>query len=299
MRPVPEQAFHGLIVLDKPLGVTSRKALNILRRRLPRRTKIGHTGTLDPLATGVLVVCLGSATRLAEYVQTMPKTYRAGVLLGARSDTDDTEGNITPTQATREPGREEVTKALKQFLGDIAQTPPAFSAAMVAGQRAYHLARRGQEVELASRRVQVYRIETLSYCYPHLELEIDCGKGTYIRSLARDLGDLLGCGGLIEALRRTAVGPFSVQDAISPDADIETVRERLLHGALALSNLPKFVLPDKEADDLAHGRAVDVASIQWTAQEGPMAAFKADGSLVGVVRVDPKAAQLRAEKILI
>jgi tRNA pseudouridine55 synthase len=298
MRAVPEEAIHGLVIIDKPLGMTSRKALNILKRQLPRRTKIGHTGTLDPLATGVLVVCLGWATRLAEYVQDMPKTYRAGVLLGARSDTNDKEGTLTPTQVERAPDLNEVAGALTRFIGETAQTPPAFSAAKVAGQRAYQLARRGQAFELAARRIQIHGIELLSYNYPHLDLAIQCGKGTYIRSLARDLGESIGCGGLIESLRRTAVGPFLCEAGIPPDADIAVLRERLLPAIAALSLVPRITLPDELAKDLEHGRIVDLIGNQVHLADGPLAAVKADGTLIAVVRASVDKSQLKAEKVL-
>ncbi len=216
-------ARDGLLVLDKGGGVTSRDAVNAALRWFPRGTRIGHTGTLDPLATGVLVLCLGAATRLTEYVQRMGKTYRAGVRLGARSDTDDADGMVTTVNAAA-PDAATVTACLAGFVGDIEQTPPAYSAAKVAGRRAYDLARQGQDVDLRPRRVHVYGIDVCRYDYPHLELEVRCGKGTYIRSLARDLGARLGCGALIQTLRRTRVGPFTTDDAVPMDADAATAR---------------------------------------------------------------------------
>src|SRR5688572_24542649 len=169
--------FHGLLVLDKPGGMTSRDAVNQAQRWFPRGTKIGHTGTLDPLATGVLVLCVGAATRLAEYVQRMEKVYRAGVRLGARSDTDDADGTVTPAEVERPPDRAAVERVLTEFVGEIGQVPPAYSAAKVTGRRAYDLARRGEDVSLQARQVSVYQIDLLSYEYPRLELEVRCGKG--------------------------------------------------------------------------------------------------------------------------
>src|SRR5262245_19826772 len=192
------EAVDGLLVLDKPGGITSRDAVDRAQRWFPRRTRIGHTGTLDPLATGVLVLCLGVATRLTEYVQRMAKTYRSTFRLGARSDTDDADGTVTPFTEAPVPSDADVRACLAGFVGEIEQTPPPYSAAKVTGRRAYGLARRGEDVELAPRRVQIYGIDVLAYNYPLLELEVRCGKATYIRSLARDAGERLGCCGLVE-----------------------------------------------------------------------------------------------------
>jgi tRNA pseudouridine55 synthase len=249
-------ALHGLLVLEKPPGMTSRDAVDRAQRWFPRGTKIGHTGTLDPLATGVLVLCIGVATRLTEYVQAMPKTYQAGLLLGARSDTDDADGTITPFAVGHIPDRKAVAAALASFVGEIAQVPPAYSAAKVTGRRAYAMARRGQEVVLQPRPVTIYGIDILSYAYPHLDIEVRCGKGTYIRSLARDLGERLACGALIASLRRTRVGVFAVENAVPLDATAEEVRERLLPLEAALAELPKVVVDERQVRDLAQGRSV-------------------------------------------
>src|SRR5438105_1078430 len=194
--------MNGLLVIDKPSGMTSRDVVNRVQRWFPRKTKLGHTGTLDPLATGVLVVCVGNATRLAEYVQRMPKTYSATIVLGARSDTDDADGTVTPAPGIAAPPLRQLRDALGAFVGTIAQVPPQFSAAKVTGRRAYALARRGKDVALTARPVTEHAIDLLRYEYPLLELEVRCGKGTYIRALARDLGERLDCGGYIQALRR-------------------------------------------------------------------------------------------------
>jgi len=210
--------MNGLLVLDKMTGMTSRDALNRAAGWLPRGAKFGHAGTLDPLATGVLVGCVGQATRLVEFVQAMPKVYRATIALGATSDTDDADGELTPSPTAREVTRAEVEAALAEFVGEIAQVPPRYSAARVAGSRAHALARKGREVDLAPRVVRVDQIDVLSFGNSEIEVEIRCGKGTYIRSIARDLGERLGCGGYIKALRRTAIGPFVDSTAIDLDA---------------------------------------------------------------------------------
>jgi tRNA pseudouridine55 synthase len=210
-----EPTWNGWLVIDKPQRITSRGALDRVKRWFPRKTRIGHTGTLDPLATGVLVVAIGQATKQAEAVQAMPKVYRAAVRLGCTSDTDDADGTVTETSGCAIPTEEQITRALPRFLGTILQLPPKFSALKVEGRRAYDLARKGQEVELKPRPVSVYSIRLLRYEWPLVELEIECGKGTYIRSIARDLGEALGTGGMIEQLRRTKVGPFAVEQGIS------------------------------------------------------------------------------------
>src|SRR5262249_2168360 len=172
-------AFHGVLVLDKPGGITSRAAVDRAQRWFPPGTRLGHTGTLDPLATGVLALCVGVATRLTEYGQRMNKPSRTGLLLGAQSDTDDADGTITPVAEAQAPQRAVVERALAGFIGEIEQVPPAYSAAKVTGRRAYDLARQGEEVVLQPRRVRIYGIDLLAYDYPRLELEVRCGKGTY------------------------------------------------------------------------------------------------------------------------
>jgi tRNA pseudouridine55 synthase len=218
---------NGFLVIDKPGGITSRDAVNRVQRRFPRKTKIGHTGTLDPLATGVLVLCIGPACKLADRVQAMPKTYTARFHLGATSSTDDADGEIVATNATPLP-EAAARAALARFVGVIAQVPPQVSAIKVEGTRAYASARKGDPVALAARPVRIDAIRVFGFDWPYLDVEIDCGKGTYVRSIARDLGQVLGCGGLVETLRRTRVGPFTADLGIGPDADAETLRNRLI-----------------------------------------------------------------------
>lgn len=256
----PACYWHGFLVIDKPRGMTSRDVVNRAVGWFPRRTKVGHTGTLDPLATGVLVLAIGQGTRLVEYVQRMAKTYHAVVRLGARSDTDDAEGTITPVVVEQPPDREAIELTLSSFIGTIEQVPPAFSAAKVTGRRAYDLARRGEEVDLQARPVQIHGIDLIAYDYPLLTIEVRCGKGTYIRSLARDLGDQLGCGGYIETLRRTHLGSFTCTDALNLDAEVETVRSRLLPLDAALADLPHVALAAEEVQRLRHGQPVNLES---------------------------------------
>jgi tRNA pseudouridine55 synthase len=290
---MPPNNIHGLLVLDKPGGMTSREALDRALSWFPRGTKAGHTGTLDPLATGVLVLCLGTATRLTEYVQDMGKTYRAAVRLGARSDTDDADGTVAAADVAVPPGRAAVEEALRGFVGEIEQVPPAYSAAKVSGRRAYDLARRGRDVSLEARRVRVHGIDVLAYEYPRLEIEVRCGKGTYIRSLARDLGERLGCGGYVEQLRRTRVGPFRAEEAVPPGADAATARAKLLPASAAVSELPRVTLGDADLIRLRQGQGVLSAGL--TTDE--VAVFDGRGGLVAVARLDRERRLLRPEKV--
>lgn len=290
-----DRGFDGLLVVDKPRGLTSREALDRAARWFPRSARPGHAGTLDPLATGVLVLCLGGATRLVEYVQQMGKTYRSTFRLDGTSDSDDADGTVTPVERARDPGEKAVAAALASFVGRISQVPPAYSAAKVGGRRSYDLARGGKEVELRPREVEVYGIDVLRYTYPELEVEVRCGKGTYIRALARDLGKQLGCGGYVQALRRTRVGPFTTDNALTLDVRREEARQRLLPMALALAELPRVVLSAGELDRLRRGQAVGLPKAA-VAPEGDVAVFAEGGEVVAVARLI--AGSLRPAKVL-
>ncbi len=207
--------MNGFLVIDKPGGMTSRAVVNRVQLWFPRRTKIGHTGTLDPLATGVLVLCIGTATKLADRVQAMAKQYETRVRFGATSNTDDADGVVVESPAAPIPTREAIEQLLPQFVGLIEQLPPQFSALKVQGQRAYELARRGTEVALQPRPVRVDSIQLVNYEWPWLDLIIDCGKGTYVRSIARDMGERLQVGGIVQSLRRTRVGPFLAEQGVT------------------------------------------------------------------------------------
>ncbi|HEY7326211.1 MAG TPA: tRNA pseudouridine(55) synthase TruB [Gemmataceae bacterium] len=288
--------FSGLLVLDKPGGMTSRAAVDRVQRWFPKRTKIGHAGTLDPLATGVLVLCLGGATRLIEYVQRMKKVYRTTLLLGARSDSDDADGVITPVSGAVAAEQAKVSECVAVFVGELSQVPPAYSAAKVAGQRAYDLARRGEQVELLPHSVRIYGIEILHYAYPYLELEVRCGKGTYIRSLARDIGERLGCGALVQKLRRTRIGPFTTDGALTLDADAQMGRAHLLPPELAVSELPRLVLSENELRRLVQGQAI-AAQPQGMRDPTEMAVFDTAGKLFAVAVLDPQRQMLQPVKV--
>lgn len=287
-------AWHGLLVIDKPHGITSRAAADRAQRWFPRCTRLGHTGTLDPLATGVLVLCVGSATRLAEYVQQLEKVYEAGIRLGAISATDDADGAITPVAVARPPEAADVEAALRSFVGAIEQAPPHYSAARVGGRRAYSLARAGAAPALAPRRIHIHDILLHRYAYPDLDIQVRCGKGTYIRALARDLGEKLGCGGYIQSLRRTRVGPFTLARALPLDADRDTARQALLPLAEAVCSLPAITLPHCDIARLRQGQAV-AATVPAGAE---CAVFSEQGQLVAVCTSDHARHLLHPHKVL-
>jgi len=270
--------MNGLLVIDKPAGMTSRDAVNRVQRWFPRKTKIGHTGTLDPLATGVLVICVGAATRLADYVQAMPKTYISRFRLGATSTTDDADGEITDSPNAVPPTRERIEAALASSIGTVDQTPPGFSALKVEGRRAHDLARKGIEVELHARPVCIDAIRLLDYEWPYLDVEIDCGKGTYIRSIARDLGARLGVGGLVQTLRRTRIGPFTAEEGIGVDAEPASVE--LLPPCAAVAGLERVPVSADEIRRLRQGQPVERAM----SGEGKAAMVDEFGRLVAIGR---------------
>jgi tRNA pseudouridine55 synthase len=285
--------------LNKPAGITSRQAVDRVKKCLPR-TRLGHAGTLDPLATGVLVVCVGAATRLIEYVQRMPKTYRTVVRLGAWSDTLDADGRVTEVAIPTPPARAQVEAALKGQVGAILQRPPDYSALKVDGERAYELARKGRPVELAPRLVHVDWIDLLSYQWPRLELEIDCGGGTYIRSIARDLGAALTCGGLVEVLTRTRIGRFTLEDAIDLDhLSADTIAERLRPPLEALAELPHVSVTAEQVAALIQGRELKTAAMADTpASSAEVALVGPDGSLVAIGRHHPSEGRIRPHRVL-
>ena len=276
--------MDGLIVLDKPAGITSRAAVNLLQRTLPRKTKIGHSGTLDPLATGVLVVCIGHATRLADYVQALGKTYNTTIRLGATSDTDDADGTVT-LHSHNPVSLAQIEAILPQFVGAVQQRPPAYSALKVDGQRAHSLARRGRDVELAERTVNVKSIQLEEFSWPVLKLSIACGKGTYIRSLARDIGLSLGCGGYVEQLRRTSVGGFTAEMGVSVEATQKELRERMLPMQIAVADRPTWTTTPDEARRFRCGQRLPVKM-----SDGAVAVLNEAGELIGLVQVTDRIA---------
>ncbi len=271
--------MNGLLVIDKPWGMTSRDVVNRVQKWFPRKTKIGHTGTLDPLATGVLVVCIGAATRLADYVQAMGKSYASRFRFGATSTTDDADGAVTESPTALPPTREQLQTVLASFVGAVEQMPPAFSALKVDGQRAHKLARAGKDVPLTARQVRVEAIRLVGYDWPFTDVEVDCGKGTYIRSIARDVGEMLGCGGLVQTLRRTRVGPFTAELGVS--LDIDPAHVKLLPISEAIAGMPQVRLDAERERRYRCGQTVG-AELDETPVGTEVAVLNEAAELVGI-----------------
>ena len=253
---------HGWFVIDKPQGMTSTAVVNAVKR-LANAAKAGHGGTLDPLATGVLPVALGEATKTMRYVVDGSKAYRFSVQWGAATDTDDMDGEVVETSDVR-PSLDAVEAVIPQFTGEIDQVPPRFSAVKVAGERAYALARDGEDFDLAPRPVRIDELVLVAGDDPdRATFDVVCGPGAYMRSLARDIAEALGTVGHIVALRRTRVGPFCEADAISLDAlrsfgQSAAVLEHLLPVETGLDDIPALALTDGEASRLRNGQAVSL-----------------------------------------
>ncbi len=219
--------MDGILNVDKPAGISSARAVGMVKRLLPRGTKVGHAGTLDPFATGVLLVLIGKATKMCERMMDQPKGYEATIRFGATTATDDPASEPVAVITARPVPRDALEAALNRFQGTIMQRPPAFSALKVGGRRAYDLARRGEMVELAPREVRVYSIALQEYEWPDARIRVECGRGTYIRAIARDLGEAIGVGGHLTALRRTHIGDFTVENAVALEGlSVEKIAER-------------------------------------------------------------------------
>ncbi len=288
----------GILNVNKPQGVTSRAVVDRVAR-LIGQAKAGHAGTLDPLATGVLVVCVGPATRLVDWIQRLPKTYRTVILLGARSDTLDADGRIEYLAAPTVPPPEAIQAAILPLLGETEQMPPDYSALKVKGRRAYDLARAGQSVELAPRCVRIDRIAVVDYQWPRLELEVDCGAGTYIRSIARDVGEALGCGGLVETLIRTRIGSFTLEHAVNLDElSAESLADRLQPPLDALADLPRLRLDPDQVAAVTNGRRLNPRDFpDPDIPAGEVALLDPEGRLLALAESNPSEGWIQPRKV--
>jgi len=274
--------LNGVLPVDKPTGPTSHDVVATARRQLGLR-RIGHTGTLDPFASGLLLLCLGPSTRLAEYLTGLPKSYVATLHLGVVTDTDDLEGTVmTRVESLESVTPDRLERALDEQRGEILQVPPRFSAKKVGGRKLYEAARAGEEVEIQPSRVQVTRLVATRFEPPEVDIEVDCSSGTYIRALARDIGERLGVGAHLTALRRTRIGRFDVEQAIGMEqlTDPAAVSSALLSPAEALGDMPAVTLPESERSILAHGGSVPAP--EGTPEDGPLALLAADGALMAI-----------------
>jgi tRNA pseudouridine55 synthase len=299
-RPGSSEDMHvgfGLLIVDKPVGPTSHSVVNIVRRGTGVR-KVGHAGTLDPRASGVLVLCLGAATRLSEYLSSNRKCYEGVVRFGQATDTYDADGQVV-LDTGRTPALEDIQACLGEFEGEQVQVPPAYSAIKLQGRRAYEMARAGEEVELEPRPVTIYSIRVLAYEPPDLAIEVDCSAGTYIRSLAQDLGARLETGAHLVALRRTRSGRFGLEQAVRL-ADLEsafklgTWEDYMLPAAEALPELPVVQVGADELDLVRNGRPLPA-----TSAEGMARALDPQGNLVAILEAAPGADNWQPRKVFI
>lgn len=298
-RPTADRFVTGVLNVNKSSGETSFAVVSRLRR-VTGAHRVGHAGTLDPLATGVLPVLFESATRLADFAHRLPKTYVAEVHLGFVSETDDAE--VEP-EAVADPStvtETDVASALVGFVGRFAQQPPAFSAVKLEGKRAYRLAREGEPVRPPAREVEVYAARVLEFePGPNAKatIEVRCGSGTYLRSIARDLGHELGVGGYLGRLVRTAYGPLRIEDAVDSESldDVETVRGRLLPAEVILPEMERVRLSVEQLAQVRQGRPVRVLP---EPAPGPVRAHDAEGRLVALGHTDPLRRTFVPEKVL-
>ncbi len=255
------RAVHGILLLDKRIGVSSNRALQEVKR-LYDANKAGHTGSLDPLATGLLPICLGEATKVSAYLLDQDKRYQVVVQLGIVTDTGDAEGVVIQNNPVVPFATLELEHCLKAFVGTIDQVPPMYSALKHQGKKLYEYAREGLTIERKSRRITIYELELIEYKQDQLVLDVYCSKGTYIRTLAEDIGVALGCGGTVKELRRLAVGSFAIDQAYTIEQLQKQDDERLLQNLIAVDN-PLFAMPavnvsEEQAKAIKHGQALQI-----------------------------------------
>ena len=259
---------NGILVLDKPLGLSSNHALQ-MAKRLYFAAKAGHTGSLDPLATGVLPLCFGEATKFSQYLLDADKAYQSTFVLGKSTDTGDAEGKVLEQRDASAIGEAEVTAALENFRGEIEQVPPMYSAIKQDGKPLYKLARQGKEVERKSRRVVIKRLELRDFragSAPEVDIYLECSKGTYVRTIAEDLGEALGCGAFVSALRRTRAGPFEIEqsvtlntlEALKSNDELRQMDDLLLPADTALQGMPLVELSESSGFYMRQGQPVMV-----------------------------------------
>lgn len=296
----------GILNINKAADLTSFQVVALVRKGSGVR-KVGHAGTLDPTATGVLLVCLGQAVRVSQYLMELPKTYRAHIVLGTATDTYDREGRPTASGDYSGVSEALLRATLQRFLGPIQQVPPAFSAVKVRGQPAHRLVRKGLQPTLKPRPARIDRIELLGFDPPLVEIEVECGKGTYIRTLAHDLGQQLGCGAHLGGLTRTRVGPFNLDSAISlPELERAfgdgTWRDLRLPIDYGLIDLPAVTLDCEDEKDIRHGCPLFANLSAFAPLGEPVSgqrcrAYGEDGSLAAIVVYDGEALLWRPEKV--
>jgi len=279
-----QNAISGVLVVDKPVGMTSHDVVQAIRTGTSLR-RAGHTGTLDPRASGVLVILVGPAVRLSEFVSASDKRYQAIIRLGSTTDTFDADGKLTPSGVPVNVTEAEFEKVLSTFVGEIEQTPPPYSAVKVQGRKAYEMARKGEEVELAPRKITVHHLEVLEWAPPEVVIDVHCSSGTYVRSLANDLGAALGCGAYLVGLRRTKSGRFSLRDA-TPLRKLQEAfhagnwYQYLIPAAEALAEWPSVELSPEDVENVRHGHRVHAPA---DAGPGMVRGVSTQGELVALL----------------
>jgi len=293
-----KNAISGVLVVDKPVGMTSHDVVQAIRTGTGLR-RAGHTGTLDPRASGVLVILVGPAVRLSEFVSASDKRYQAIIRLGSTTDTFDADGKLTESNQPVNVTEEQFEKALSAFVGEIEQTPPPYSAVKVQGRKAYELAREGEEVELAPRKITVYHLEVLEWAPPEAVIDVHCSSGTYVRSLANDVGNALGCGAYLVGLRRTKSGRFTLRDA-TPLRKLQEAftagnwYQYLIPAAEALAEWPAVELSPDQVEEVKHGHRVKAAP---DAKAGLVRGVSMAGELIAILTLDEAALEWQPKKV--
>lgn len=297
-----KNAISGVLVVDKPVGMTSHDVVNAIRFGTGIR-RAGHTGTLDPRASGVLVILVGPAVRLSEYVSASDKRYQAIIRMGASTDTFDADGRFTRQVIPAINVTEEQFEAtLKTFIGEIEQTPPPYSAVKVRGRRAYDMARRGEQVELAPRKINVHHLEVLEWAIPEAVVDVHCSSGTYVRSLANDLGEALGTGAYLVGLRRTKSGRFSLRDATPLRKLQEAFRagnwyQYLIPAAEALGDWPAIELDPDQVESVKHGHRIPANPADKPGINNLVRGVSMAGELVALMELDATTSEWQPKKV--
>jgi tRNA pseudouridine55 synthase len=292
-----KNVVSGVLVVDKPVGMTSHDVVQVIRRGTGIR-RAGHTGTLDPRASGVLVILVGPAVRLSEYVSASDKRYQATIRLGSTTDTYDSEGTITSTADVGDITEEEFDDILQKFVGEMEQVPPPYSAVKVKGRKAYEMARKGEEVDLEPRIINVYSLEILEWAPPEAVIDVYCSSGTYVRSLANDLGKEIGVGAHLVGLRRTKSGRFTLRDAVplrrlQEAFDAGDWYRFLIPAAEALADWPVVELDADQVELIRHGHRIPAS----TNEMGWARGVSMQGDLVALLEVDDESGEWQPRKV--
>jgi len=295
-------AMDGILNINKPTGITSFGVVAIVKR-LCGEKRVGHAGTLDPAATGVLPVCIGQGTRVIEFLMDTTKAYRAEIELGVSTDTYDAEGKVTAQGDASSVTRAQLDVALASFYGEIQQVPPMYSALKHEGRPLYDLAREGAEVELKSRAVTIHKLELIDFQPCSVTIEVVCSKGTYIRSIAHDLGRMLGCGAHLKSLIRTRCGIFDIKDSVSVPRLEEAFKagtwQQLLYPIdSVLGDLPSVVVSDEKTRDIKNGKPLVLENTPGEKLERRRA-YTTDGRFIGVLRFSPEEQTWHPEKVFL